>query len=259
MQFNDSAKKYYESNYPAPRPYFLEMAKGNIPGHSIQFAVGINEDVGMAEETCWDQGGLYTFLTTDTELFVSSTDSGDTSITILCIGLDVDYARKTAVVTTDPTDAQDQISIGNWTRFETMVILGSTEPVGDLYAAPADTTTNGIPDTTADIKAKMIAGNNSTRNGFFTVPDGFTAYLLAVSANTGKGNDARYTGKVRLDGGVFWRRNPFSSYENSVFTWSLIHTPLAAKTDIEFVVQSQGSGNTAETQTQYMLVDNNFI
>lgn len=254
-QINDNALKYYKCG----NDYYLEMSKGNVPGHSTQFMVGINEDLGTSEETCWDQGGTYTFLTADTELFVSSTDSGDTGITILCIGLDANWDRKTAIVTTDATDAQTQESIGNWIRFETAVIVGSTEPTGDLYFAPSDTVSGGVPDTTADIKGKMIAGNNSTRNGFFTVPAGHTAYLLAVSANTGRGNDARYTGKVRLDGGVFWRRNPFSSYENEVFINSLVRTGLAEKTDVEFVAEAAGTMNIAEAQVQYILVDNNFI
>lgn len=181
--------------------FFIEVAKGNIEGHSIVNVAGNNYDLNGTPETIWDFGGNIVYLTEDTLLYASSSSGSDTGVLLLATGLDDTY---TAVQRTVTTNGQNQVALsGDMFRIFSVAVIGTTLNIGDIYIASADTLSSGVPDTDSKVQSMIVAGNGITRNGFYTIPDGHTGYLLKLRANVGKLDDAIISPSIRYVGGVF--------------------------------------------------------
>jgi len=94
-------EEVYEGLVSSKRPlpvtsHGLEIAKGNIPGHTVGVIFGHNDDLDPANPAMiWDYGEFQhveAFLTADTELFMSSTSASDTNVGVLIFGMTDDYA-----------------------------------------------------------------------------------------------------------------------------------------------------------------------
>ena len=84
----------------------LAVSSGEIEGAKIVSKFGENPAVGTSEETIWDAGGVYDYLTTASQLDVTSTDADDTdggngARTVVLEGLDANYNEITETVTMD--------------------------------------------------------------------------------------------------------------------------------------------------------------
>ncbi|WP_309498272.1 hypothetical protein, partial [Sulfurovum sp.] len=89
--------------------YWVEAAAGNIPGSEVGSITGRNLKVGDSVfETLWDQGGNYTRLTADTQLYISSSSASDTAVEVTILGVTDDFQR---VVRTVTTNGQNQVPI----------------------------------------------------------------------------------------------------------------------------------------------------
>ena len=168
---------------------FLDVAKGKVFGHETGSILGFNPNVGISsDETVWTQGGEYTYLSANTELFMSSTNINDVNIVLLVKGLTDDYAHKQVRVTF--TSGQAQQSISEFFRIHEITVVGGSEPQGDLYCASTGGVTGGVPDDIVSIKAKIDIGLGTTQLGLYTVPKHHTMYLVRVTNHTRKNKDA---------------------------------------------------------------------
>lgn len=238
--------------------YFLDVARGRIPGVSTSSILGFNPDVDTAaEETVWDQGGIYTYLTADTELFISSSSASDTNVKISIKGMTDDFLVKDAVVTF--TSGQTQQSIGSYFRIFSLTVIGGSAPVGDLYTAETDTLTAGVPDTASKIKSKMRIGQNLTKNALFTVPANHTFYANRVIIHTRKNKDAVVTVSTKPEGAPdFIVLSDIPSFENS-FQLNLEPTfVISEKTDLEFRTTTLTNNTEIVANVGYILVDNDI-
>lgn len=251
--------------------YYLEVQKGNIPGEKAGFVVGKNPYVGATNtETIWDQGGNYTYLTADTQLYISSTSASDTSVLVIITGLDEDYVEVTRTVT---TNGQNQVAIsGLMLRVHAILIGGSTSPVGDLYLAETDSLTAGAPNTVSKIKGNVplardtsgaiidsgtdFASDNFSHLGIYTVPAGKTAYLIYGITQLGKNFDITIGGRVRSFGGVWFNRFPNELYQNTTAIEFRVPLAVPEKTDLEWRVIAGSAGSSISFQVQFILVDN---
>jgi len=247
------------------KDFLLEVAKGNVPGHKMGTMIALNPDVGTTEtETIWDLGDTYTYLTADTQLYISSTSASDTAVFVVVTGLDEDYLEVTRTVT---VNGQTQVALsGLMFRVFVAVVAGSTSPVGDLYIAESDTLTAGVPDTATKIKSQIaltgldsgteFASHNITHNGFLTVPAGKTLYSLSLSTFVEKNADITFGGRVKLFGGSWINRSPSPLYQEFATLAFDTRLSLAQKTELEFRVIAGNPGSSFQFQFQYMLVDN---
>lgn len=253
----------------------LEVSKGNVPGHALLTLFARNTNVGSTgTETIWDYGGDYTYLTANTQLYVSSTSASDTNVLVVIQGLDEDYNEVTATAT---LNGQNQVAISLSTFFRVHNLFtspaSSATPVGDVYLAESDTLTGGVPNTASKIKSMIklardatgaiidtgtdFASDNFSHNGFYTVPAGKTAYAYYAVVFIGKNDDVTLSGRIRLQpGGVWWNRSPSELYQNAPVQEFQTRLGIPEKTDLEWRCIAGTAGAAINFQLQLLLVDN---
>ncbi|MBL4700585.1 MAG: hypothetical protein JKX85_04930 [Phycisphaeraceae bacterium] len=239
-----------------PTNLFFEIARGLVPGQSTASVLAFNPDVDLAaEETVWDQGGLYTYLTANTELFVSSSSTSDTNVGLKIEGMTDDFVIKDTLFTF--TGGQVQQSIGNFFRIFKIAVISGAEPAGDLYVAETDTLTAGVPDTASKIKAKVIQGINVTRIGLITVPANNTMFIVRLATHTRKGKDSVSKALIRPDGFPgFMEITQFPTFESSFGMPLDPPFVIDEKTDIEIRALTETNNTQAAASFAYILVDN---
>lgn len=185
--------------------YFFEAARGKIPNTQSLIIGGCNPSVGTSEETIWPLGGIYSYLTTPTELFITSSNAGDTGQIIFVTGLRAfDGKLETAQVF---TNGQNPVSTGNWYRvlairnFGNGVAGGSL--LGTLYLALAGTWTAGVPNNLTHAKgvipfdAQVGRSLNVFNFPGFTTPVNQTALITNIDFAAPKGKDVRFSTLLR--------------------------------------------------------------
>ena len=170
-------------------PFELQVARGQIPGHKQLFKFGNNPSVGDTLETIWAEGGLYSYLTAATVLKVSSSSTDDTSAgtgarTVQLYGLDGDYNEINELVTLNGQTAVNTTQ--SFLRINRMVVrsAGSGGVNAGVIYAGTGTVTTGVP---ANVYASVngITGSNQSLMAIWTVPAGYTAYLLQYDVSNG--------------------------------------------------------------------------
>lgn len=243
--------------------YFIEVAGRKIEGSLDDRVVGRSMVVGnQVFETLWDQGGTYTYLTADTQLFASSDSASDTGVIMLVQGLNDNYQTISAIVS---LNGQTQVAISELMfRVHVIIIATDTTPVGNVYLAEADTLTLGKPDDVNKIKAKIelnefdsgdFASWNISHNGFFTVPANKNLHVLALFPTIPKNDDIQFDFRARVDGGAWLSLNTLWGYQNPSGL-PLLQTPrISDRSDIEIRVRSGNINGNCEANLQFILVD----
>ena len=236
----------------AYEPFELQVARGQVDGHKTLFKFGINGDVGTSVETVWAQGGTYAYPASATVMKISSSSADDASggtgaRSIAIFGLDADYNEISESVL---LDGQTAVNTGNsYLRISRMYVTtagsGATA-AGTIYAGTG-TVTSGVP---ATVYGMITLTANQTQMAFWTVPAGYTLYLMGVfftSANSTANASTNFQLIQRPLGGVFRIQSSARTAGNGDFVFDL-HTPLAftEKTDIEIrAIASAGTSNVS--------------
>lgn len=236
--------------------FFLEVAKGNIPGHSKVSKFGENNTVGSAPETIWDAGGLYPWATWDvsgpTTVNLQSTDINDTAAgtgarTIQIEGLDENWEEQEEIIVLAGTTPV--ASIGQWQRLHRMVVV-----TGGTFNGAIGNITATIGAVTV---AQVVNGNNQTLMAVYTIPAGKTAYVVFGKTSCGKAADAKVKFFVRPPGGVFNVQHTANLYQNSYdYPFSAVPS-VDTMTDLEVRATSTNpSGFEVTMAFDVILVDN---
>ena len=236
----------------AYEPFELQVARGQVDGHKTLFKFGINGDIGTSVETVWAQGGTYVYPASATVMKISSSSADDASggtgaRSIAIFGLDANYNEISESVL---LDGQTAVNTGNsYLRISRMFVAtagsGATA-AGTIYAGTG-TVTSGVPATVYG----MIAFNaNQTQMAFWTVPAGYTLYLMGVFYTSGNSTANAWSNFQLIQrplGGVFRQQTSTRIPGSGDFILDL-HTPLAfaEKTDIEVrAIASAGASNVS--------------
>ena len=233
-------------------PFELQVARGQITGHKTLFKFGINGDVGTSVETVWAQGGTYVYPASATVMKISSSSADDAAAgtgarTILIAGLDANYNEISETVILDGQTAVN--TVNSYLRISRMFVVtagsGATA-AGTIYAGTG-TVTSGVP---ATVYGMITLTANQTQMAFWTVPAGYTLYLMGTfftSANSTANASTNFQLIQRPLGGVFRIQSSARTAGNGDFVIDL-HTPLAftEKTDIEIrAIASAGTSNVS--------------
>jgi len=233
-------------------PFELQVARGQIDAHKALFKFGVNGDVGTSVETVWAQGGTYAYPAAATVMKISSSSADDASAgtgarSIAIFGLDANYNEISESVL---LDGQTAVNTGNsYLRISRMYVTtagsGATA-AGTIYAGTGSVT-SGVP---ATVYGMIALTANQTQMAFWTVPAGYTLYLMGVfftSANSTANASTNFQLIQRPLGGVFRIQSSARTAGNGDFILDL-HTPLAftEKTDIEIrAIASAGASNVS--------------
>jgi hypothetical protein len=165
-------------------PFYLEVQQGKIPGYSMVNKFGYNSSIGSGSfETIWETGNNYPWQSTAVTVDVVSDDTNDDvagtgARTLRIQGLDGSYnlAEETVDMdgTTTVTTTQTFLRVFRMS-VETAGSSGNNE--GTITV----TYTGG-----SDVAATISPGNGQTLMCLYTIPAGYTGYLLSIDVSSGK-------------------------------------------------------------------------
>ena len=184
-------------------PFELQVARGQITGHSVVHVFGHNPDVDDgAEATVWPiPGAILGHPASPTIMKISSSSTDDTSAgtgarTIRILGINGTGGYVEETVTLNGQTAVNTVNAYDAIESMTVLTTGSGGVnAGTIYAGTG-TVTSGVP---AVPYSAIGVGDNLSLVGHWTCPTGFTGYLVAGKLTTGTTNANQYVlGKLKL-------------------------------------------------------------
>jgi hypothetical protein len=183
LQVNDSLSKWNKTE-----AFELQVARGQIRGHQIRHIFGYNPDIDAnTEETVWTAGGLYAHASSPTIMTVSSTSTLDTSAgvgarTISILGINSTGNEVSETVTLNGQTAVN--TIHTYTEIQSALVtsVGSATHNEGNISIGTGTVTGGVP---AVIYGHILATENGSLIGHYTIPLDYTGYLISGSISCG--------------------------------------------------------------------------
>ena len=255
------------SQFGRDEPFFLQVGRGQIQGHTHVHKYGFNGSVGTGDDTIWFQQGSYTWSSAAVKLKISSSSTDDDgspvgsgALTVTVQGLDANYDEVEETVTMDGTTPVEttQTFLRTHRMFVATAGTGLTN-AGVIYAADTGDayTTPGVPDTATGIRSTIGAGEGQTLQAFYTVPAGYTAYLLQVAAGSVNGTNATtITLRTRAEGGAFRTKDKFIVFKDMITVGYPVPVAIAEKTDIEMKGDAAASTTDVAANFDLILVEN---
>lgn len=233
------------------RPFLLEVADGQVEGHSFISKFGQNNDLALTTwEDIWDVGGTYTYPANNTApiTHVDSSSGSDTG-KVEIQGLDI---AGNLVIQETTLNGTTKVVLATplWRVFR-IKNTGTSTYVGTVQ------TVNSADNVTY---AQIAIGNNQTLMAIYTVPKGYRAFLYAGSASmAGQTSAYNIEGRVEMRpyGGVFQLKNTFGlqSAGTGYFRHEyLIPLPIAERTDIKVNVKSSKAGGVVNATFDILLL-----
>ena len=232
-------------------PFELQVARGQIPGHKLKFKFGNNRTVGDTEETIWAEGGIYVYPTSATQMTVSSSSANDTAAgtgarTINIEGLDADYNEISEDII---LNGQTPVTtVNSYLRINRGIVLtaGTGGENAGIIRAGTGTVTSGVP---ANVFLSIDGdGDNQTLMCLWTVPAGYTAFLVQTNVSTGNSSNTpallRTTIVSRPHGGVFNTAERITLKDGNQLQGYNFPLRFTEKTDLEVRAQSTSGSVT---------------
>ena len=145
----------------------LQVARGLVRDTEVRNIFGFNAAIGTNYVAAWENNTAYTYPGSELAMTAVSTSASDTAVSILIIGLDINYDVKRVTVTLNGTTP---VNIGTFFRINDVITV-SGNAVGDVTIANGGTT-----------YAKILAGTGRNQASIFTVPAGHEFYLYRIDA-----------------------------------------------------------------------------
>ena len=166
----------------------FDVAARRIQNHETAILIGIRTGQQQADSrrTIWDGDGDVVFLTVAAELFITSSNVGDTDQTVLVEGVDTNWLPITG---TAALNGQTEVSMGTFLHISRATIISGSINAGDLYIAPTTARTAGVPDDLTKVLSKIPINEGVTHNGWSIIPANTMAAV--VSFNAGTDTDAK--------------------------------------------------------------------
>lgn len=192
-----------QTQYGKNEVFGLQVARGQIQGHTAVIVFGYNPDIDTAEESVWPDGGAVPHPTVASVLKISSSSANDTSAgtgarTVYIEGLNGDYAVVSETVTLNGQTAVNTVNSYLYVNSFYVTTVGSGgENAGNINAGTG-VVTAGVPAVLYDL---IATGYNNRTTGHYCVPAGYTAYMIQglFSAGQASGTTA-VTGFLKQHG-----------------------------------------------------------
>ena len=251
--------------------YMLEVAKGNVTGHSAINKFGHNPAATTGEDV-WGAGGTYPFYPTAAvavDIVSTSTadDDGSTgAIQVTVQGLDTNWEEQTETITLNGTGVVEMSK--TFVRlFRAFVLEAGTGNVnaGDITVY-ARSTGSGV--TAGDVGIYIGTGRGQTQHAIYTVPSDKTAYFLkgyvGLTSPTNTAEDGTFLWMMRLNttgvNGAWLIQGEAglvhigSSYW--IYEYGVPAGPIPGKTDIRITIEQASTTFDTVGGFDLILVDN---
>jgi len=231
-------------------PFDLQVARGQIYGHSVLNIYGYQSAVGTSFVPVWEGNTTYTFPSSAIQMHVaSSVNSGDdkTNTFVLINGLDANYNQISETIKLNGTTAVTTVK--SYLRINSMSVTTGA-PTGNI-------TLKDTSDTT--LYAEILAGNGRTLMGIYTVPAGYTFYLSRIDINTSLNANpagfATYQNYQTTNTGVS-TVTIIAPFTNNYHTQRVMPRAVAEKTDIQLQAKvSTGTAALTVSQEGYLVAN----
>ena len=157
-------------------PFDLQVARGQITGHTAVSFFGYQATVSNVAIPIWENATTYTFATSATALSIASSSATDVSPAAVTIsGLDANFNPISENVILTGTSVAT--TIGSYFRVNSLtmtgVASGQTSNVGTITAKQG-----------SNILGQINIGIGKSQSSVYTVPNGYTLYLSIIEVNT---------------------------------------------------------------------------
>ena len=254
--------------YYGTREWLIEVAKGNVAGHSLIHKFGRNPAIGTSFEPL-TSSGVYQMPSSAQSLEIVSDNANDTSAgtgarTVTIEGLDGNGAYQTETVSMNGTTA---VSLSNdFLRVYRMYVATGGRYANQTQGSNIGTITlQRISDATVWAEINTNGGGyglGQSLIGFYSVPSGKTAYLLSInySVDTNKSVDMYFVKREGLttSSAPFTPMRIQNVYEGLSGSGIFEHRtaePYPAGTDIGFFASVTSGTADAAVEFELLLVD----
>ena len=229
-----------QTQYGKDEYFDLQVARGQIPGHSTVNIYGFQVSVTIANIPIWEVAGAYAYPAAATTMnLVSTVNTGadKTGTTILIQGLDLTYRPINETLTLNGTTVV--VTTKSYLRIQSISVssvTGGVEPTGTI-------TLKDLTNTT--VYAQINPSIGRSQMAIYTVPAGYTFYLSRIdaytSANGSSADWVQYRNVNTTASGVttLTQQAPFT---NTYHAQRIMPRPFTEKTDIQ--LQCKTSANT---------------
>ena len=226
--------------------WFFQIAQGLIAGHRAVFKAGYNPSIANnTEESLWSHSVIYPW---------ASWGAGGTLSCVSASASDVGTLYITGLRSSDWTEVSEQVTMTGTTpkvttnsfiRINSLSFSGADINVGEIHVYRNGATVGYIG-----------VGEGQGQMAQFSVPAGYTAYILNGNANMGKGNDGFGKFKYRMYGGSFQTAMTFLLFQ-STFDYKF-EAPLALpeKSDLDVTMLASVSGTACSCAYSLILIQN---
>lgn len=233
-------------------PFYLQLGRGQIENHKHIFKFGFNPDVNGTEETIWDVGGIYAYpasAVTMTATTTAGTPATDNGVKIIIQGLDADYneVSEEVILAGSGTATTTQ----TFRRVFRAYVSGSQAPTANVNITNGGTT-----------YARVSLNDNQTLMAVWTVPAGYTAYILKGNVGTGTTNINQYVIAslvARELGGVFRTQAKVTIQSGEIAFDFEVPLAFPEKTDIEARAVSSGANNLIFADFEMIYIKNSSV
>jgi hypothetical protein len=243
------------------KDFLLEIAKGNVKGHSLVSVDATNPSTASAFEDLSFNGGTLVYPVAGEQWEILSSSANDAAAGTGVRTVEVFYLD-------DAWGLQSETKTMNGTSAVTFTATDSFRPIGFGIVAR---TWGGVPNENdgditvrvaggGAIRGVMPTGENVSTDSFYTVPLGKTATIAYGRADVSKNRDARFKFKATDGANNAFRTliNFSGDSQNVEFNLPAKSILLPEKTDIKIIVEST---TAVESNTLYQLIviDNNLV
>lgn len=177
-----------QTQYGKNEDFALQVARGQVQGHTVVNIFGYNSDVDTSEESIWPDGGTIPHPTVASVLTISSSSASDTSAgtgarTVRVEGLDGNYNPVSETVALNGQTAVDTANSYLYINSFYVITTGSGGVNAGNINAGTGTVTAGVPAVLYDI---IATGYNNRTTGHYCVPAGYTGYMTSGVITTGQ-------------------------------------------------------------------------
>jgi hypothetical protein len=215
------------NNESAPGlPAFTQVARGLVTGATSVNLSGYQASVGTSFIPLWENATAYTYPVSATTMLLYSSSASDTAVSVLISGLDASYNPISETLVC--TGTAGVTSVNSYLRINGLTITGANNAVGNIILSNAGKTVT---------YAQITAGVGKSQACIYTVPNGYTFYLLRSNFYTnqiGTTTTAYATYRVYTSLNGIQQVLLTAPFSNNYSALRVVPRAYAAKTDIQW-------------------------
>ena len=205
-------------------PFDLQVARGQVFGHSTVNIYGFQSAVTTAQIPLWENASAYTYPGSALVMTLASSSASDTAVKIMVNGLDANYNMISETVALNGTTGV--VTTNSYLRINSLITT-SGNAVGTVTAKNGGTT-----------YAQINIGFGRSLMSIYTVPNGYDFYLQRVAGNSSfNGNNINYVFYQNLSTNssgvnIVTTKAPFTSTYDAL---RVMPRMFSGKTDLQFL------------------------